>query len=67
MRRTFCAFGAGLVLVVAASAQAITVKYTSSAAFDAALPGPASVLDFDSLAAGTLLWAHPDFSTQEQL
>ena len=62
MRRSFCAFGAGLVLVTAASAQALTTTFISSPAFDSALPGPPSVLDFDSLAAGTLL---PSGSTQD--
>ncbi len=48
-------------VVLAGPAYSVTVTYTDPAAFAAALPGPAQVLDFDSLAPGTLL---PSGSTQ---
>ena len=45
----------GLLLLAAAPAHALTTTYTDSAAFNAALPGAASTLDFDSLPSGGLL------------
>lgn len=42
-------------ILYSASSYAVTVTYTDQAAFLAALPGPASTLDFDSLPAGTTI------------
>lgn len=38
-----------------ATSYAVTTTYTDQASFLAALPGPANTLDFDSVAAGTLI------------
>jgi hypothetical protein len=46
---------AAAVVFASSTANAALVTYTDQAAFMAALPGPASTLDFDSLAAGTLI------------
>ena len=46
---------AALLAFVATTATASTVTYTDSASFFGALPGPATTLDFEGLAAGTLL------------
>jgi hypothetical protein len=42
-------------LLFSTSGSAVTATYTDQASFLAALPGPASTLDFDSLAAGTTI------------
>ncbi len=52
-RLWLCALVVGLV--VPGSAAALTTTYTDEALFLAALPGPATTLDFESLAPGTLL------------
>ena len=51
-----------LVVMWAPGAWSVTTTYTDPAAFAAALPGPAQVLDFDALVPGTLL---PSGSTQD--
>ncbi len=43
------------VVIFASTGHAAPVTYTNQADFLAALPGPASTLDFDSVAAGTLI------------
>ena len=50
-------FGVAFALLIGMVniSQASTMTFTDHATFLAALPGPASILDFDSLAAGTLL------------
>jgi len=44
-----------LLLLSASAAHAVTLPYTDSASFLAALPGAATTLDFEGVAAGTLL------------
>ncbi len=44
-----------VALAFANASHAIPVTYADSAAFLAALPGPATTVDFDSLASGTLV------------
>ena len=50
-----CLLGALCTLVLSVSANAAIITYTDEASFLAALPGPASTLNFDSTAAGTLI------------
>lgn len=44
-----------VALLWASASHALTIPYTDSASFLGALPGPATTLDFESVAAGTLL------------
>ncbi len=44
-----------VALAFATASRASPITYTDSAAFLAALPGPATTVDFDSLASGTLI------------
>lgn len=53
MGRVFAAVCSALL--AAAPASAVTLTFTDSASFLAALPGPPSTLDFESLAPGTLI------------
>ena len=46
---------AAAVVFASSTSNATLITYTDQAAFMAALPGPASTLDFDSVAAGTLI------------
>lgn len=53
--RTPAAVMASILLFASSAADAALDTYTDHAAFMAALPGPASTLDFDSLATGTTI------------
>ena len=50
------------LLFASLSARATTTTYTDSTAFGLALPGPSTTLDFEELAAGTLI---PSGSTEQ--
>jgi len=42
-------------VLLSATSQAVTTTYTTESSFIAALPGPATTLDFDSIASGTIV------------
>ena len=55
---TLCA---AAIVFASSVSNAALVTYTDQAAFMAALPGPASTLDFDSVAAGRIpAWGIPE-------